>query len=563
MDPITRTCDFIRISRRRRHRAAAGLTIITASLLAAPLAAQTNVADTSEVEQSATQPSDDAVAAYLRARAADADGRVVLAAGDYDAALRGTAADPIVAIRAYREAVRAGDYPLADHAAAILAARDVLPSDAPLLALAAAARANDRAAIARALAALDATPLKILSAPLRAWAALDGGDDPLAALAAQPADTVARRLAQETRALILLVQGRTQDGLAALRPLLGNDQSSNDTRIAAARLLIARGQKASARALLVGDAPPIVALRERPSARVTPGLAFGLSWLLTRVASDLAAGKPSGIGYTLVQAALRADSGNDRARLLLAGALSKEGATDRALAVLDQVDRRGIYAEPAAAGRVQILAEAGRSEEALRLAKPLAAARDAAPGAQQQLADLYLRLDRPRDAVPIYRRLAERAGADWSDWLQYGAALDRAGDWPAARAALEQAYARAPDQPLVLNYLGYALTEHGERLADARAMLERANRLRPDDAAIADSLGWSLFRAGEQARALALIERAAAADPTNAEIGEHLGDVYWTAGRRYEARYAWTAARATAETPEVAARLSGKIANGM
>ncbi|WP_238560079.1 tetratricopeptide repeat protein [Sphingomonas sp. Mn802worker] len=536
---------------------------MTGLLLGTPALAQTNVADTAAVDRADRSVAEPEVAAYLRARVADADGQVALAASDYDAALGASSNDPVVAIHAYREAVRAGDYALADRAAAVLARKGVLPSDAPLLALAAAARANDRAAADRALTALEATPLKILSAPLHAWAALEWKGDPTAALAVQPGDAVARRFVSETRALLLLAQGRSEEGVAALRPLLGNDQSSTDTRIAAARLLIARGDRNLARALLIGDAPPVVALRERPRARIEPGLAFGLSWLLTRVASDLALGNPTGLSYTLVQSALRADPGDDRARLLLAGALSKDGATDRALAVLDQVDARGIHATQAMAGRVQILADAGRTQEALRLAQPLAAARAADPADVQRLADLYLRLDRPGDAAPLYRRLAERAGADWTDWLQYGAALDRGGDWPAARGALEQAYARAPDQPLVLNYLGYALIEHGERMPEAQAMLERAARAEPTDAAITDSLGWALFRRGDVPRALPLVQRAVAADPNNAEIGEHLGDIYWRVGRRYEARYAWTAARATAETPNIAQRLSGKIANGL
>lgn len=529
----------------------------------APALAKTGVTSDATVAGLGAASSDPTLGAYLRARVADADGRVAIAVKDYAAALPASESNALVALRAYREAVQAGDYALADRAAEVLRARGMLPSDASLLALAAAARADDRAAAARALAALDTTPLRILSAPLRAWAALERTGDPDAALAVQPTDAVARRFVAETRALIMIARGRSGVGLAALKPLLGNDQASTDTRIAAARLLIARHKTDLARGLLVGDAPPVVALRERPRARVAPGLDFGLSWLLTRVASDLALGKPNGLTYTLIQSALRADPGNDRARLLLAGALSKDGATDRALAVLEQVDPQGIYAGQAVQGRVQILAEAGRTSQALDLARSLVGASGQVPADVAQLADLYLRLNRPADAAPLYRRLAEREGADWSDWLQYGAALDRAGDWPAARGALEQAYARAPDQPLVLNYLGYALVEHGERMAEAQAMLERAATARPDDPAITDSLGWALFRRGETARALPLIERAAAADPTNAEIGEHLGDVYWRVGRRYEARYAWTAARATAETPDVAERLSGKIANGL
>jgi len=533
--------------------------LIAASSATAETAAKTDVPRVA----SAAGTSDPDVAAYLRARVADADGRVALAVTDYAQALRDTAADSVVAVRAYREAIQAGDFALADRAAVTLARADVLPTDAPLLALAAAARAHDRTAAERALTALDATPLKILSAPLRAWAALEWGGDPFAPLASGSDDAVARRFVAETRALILLAQGRSEEGLAALRPLLGNDQSSVDTRIAAARLLIARRKPDLARALLVSSTPPEVALREQPRWRAEPSLAFGLSWLLTRVASDLALGPPGNLSYTLTQAALRADPANDRARLLLAGALSKDKAADRALTVLGEVDPRGIYAAQATAGRIEVLADAGRTADALRLAEPLGTATDADPADVQRLADLYLRLERARDAAPLYRRLTERAGADWTDWLQYGAALDRAGEWPTARTALERAHALAPDQPLVLNYLGYALTEHGERPAEAQAMLAQAARARPNDPAIADSLGWSLFRGGAITRALPLIERAAAADPVNPEIGEHLGDLYWQLGRRYEARYAWAAARVSAETPAVAQRLSGKIANGL
>ncbi|WP_375270424.1 tetratricopeptide repeat protein [Sphingomonas sp.] len=537
-----------------------------AAIVATPAMARAGVPAVSLAPVSATASEAD-TAAYLRARVADADGRVALAVADYDRALRDAADDPVVAVRAYREALQYGDFALADRAAATLARADVLPSDAPLVMLAAAARAHDRAAAERALTALDTTPLRILSPPLRAYAALEWRGDPDKPLAQPSADAVARRFVAETRALILLARGRGDAGLAALRPLLGNDQSSTDTRIAAARLLIGRGERDRARALLVGDAPPVVALRarvgDRSAAGAEPGLAFGLSWLLTRVASDLALGPPGSLGYTLTQSALRAEPTNDRARLLLAGALAKDAATDRALAVLDAVDPRGIYAAQATAARIQVLADAGRTAEALRLAEPLATGRDADPADVQRLADLYLRLERSRDAAPLHRRLAERAGADWTDWLQYGAALDRAGEWPDARAALERAYALAPDQPLVLNYLGYALTEHGERPAEAQAMLQQAARARPDDPAIADSLGWALFRAGAAQRALPLIERAAAEDPTNPEIGEHLGDIYWRVGRRYEARYAWTAARASAETPSVAQRLTGKISNGL
>lgn len=507
------------------------------------------------------------LSAYMKARAADADGAVDAAARDYARALAAAPADPVVAIRAYREAVQAGDFALADRAAAVLAARDVAPADAALLALAGAARDHDRAAADAAIARLEDEQLRVLAAPLRAWAALEAGGDAFAPLATAPPDAVSKRFVAETRALLLIATRRTDEGLTALRVLLGNDLSSQDNRVAAARLLIGQGRVEAARALLVGADAQIAALRVRvadPSQGVRPTLAFGASHLFTRVASDLAVGRPGPLSFTLLQAALRADPANDRARMLLAGLLAKDGAVDRALAVLDRVPAGSIYAGITASGRVQMLADAGRNDEALAVAQRLGAAPDAPVDDVQRLADLYMRLGRAADAVPSYRQLVERADAnpDWASWLQYGAALDESGRWPEARKALERAVQLGPTEPLALNYLGYALTEHRERLSAAQKLLERAAALRPDDAAIADSLGWAFFMRGKHARALPLIEQAVTADPANAEIGEHLGDVYWQLGRRYEARYAWTAARETAPVEE-AMRLNGKIADGL
>lgn len=500
------------------------------------------------------------LAAYARARVAEADGAVADAARDYAHVLADRPNDTVLALRSYREAVRAGDDALADRAAAALAAQKALPSDAALLALASAAHDGDRAAAMAALARLDGDRLRILAAPLRGWLALEVGGDPFAALATVPDEPVAQRFAAETRALLLVATGRVDEGLAAVRALGGDDLAAFDERVAAARLLIGQGKSDAARALLTEGAG---ALRIEPRRAAKPTLAFGASHLFTRVAADLAAGDAGPLTYTLLRAALRADPGNDRARLLLSGVLARDDALDAGLAVLDAIPADSAYASIAATGRVQMLAEAGRDEAAMAALARLTVAPGAPDGDLQRLADLYMQLDQPARAVPLYKRLVERAGerGDWADWLQYGAALDGAGQWPAARGALERAVALGPDEPLALNHLGYALILHRERMAAAQAMLEKAAALKPDDAAIADSLGWALYLRGQATRALPLVQRAAMADPANAEIGEHLGDLYWQAGRRFEARYAWTAARETAAAPDIA-RLTGKIARG-
>ena len=143
-----------------------------------------------------------------------------------------------------------------------------------------------------------------------------------------------------------------------------------------------------------------------------------------------------------------------------------------------------------------------------------------------------------------------------------GGALDQAGDWPGARAALRRAYTLAPQQPYVLNYLGYALLVRNEEVGEAERLIREAHRLAPDNAAITDSLGWALYRKGQLAEAVPLLEQAAQAEPADVEINEHLGDVYFAAGRRVEARFAWRAASVYAEGA-TATRIAAKMDRGL
>jgi tetratricopeptide (TPR) repeat protein len=444
------------------------------------------------------------LSAYLKARAADAAGRPDLAAASYAKVLAASPADPVVAIRAYREALKAGDMPLATRAAAVLGRAGVAPADAALLPLAEAARQGDTKAASAAISTLATGPLVVLAPSLYAWAAHAEGRDPEPSLATAAKDPVANRFAAETRTLIAAAPTRQP-------------------------------------------------------------LAIGVSRLLTRLASDLAAGEPSPLSIALTQAALRADPRYDGARVLLADALARTEIVDRALIVLDEIGPKSPSAAAAAAARIDILANADRDGEALAAAKNRVDQPGAGAADWQRYADLLLTTGNPADAATYYQRVIAAdadTGGSWAAWLQYGGALDQAGRWPEARDALEKAVARGPAQPLALNYLGFAQVEHGDDIPAALKLLERATRLDPTNASITDSLGWAYHLSGNTVRALPLLETAAQAEPTNAEIADHLGDAYWSVGRHYEARYAWRAALLTAE-PSDTARLTAKITNGL
>lgn len=501
---------------------------------------------------------------YVRARAAAADGAVDVAAAGYAAAMATAPDDEVVAIRAYRNALAAGDMALAVRAAAVLKRSGVAPADVSILDFADALRRRDSAAADDALGRIGAGPLDFLAPVLRAWLAFDHGADPMPLLEKTGDSGLSRRYVAEHRALLLIASNRTEDGVAALQAAVGADPGSLDLRWNAATLLAAKGKRDIALSLLTGDDAVLSGLRARLKKGPKPGIAFGASRAFTRLAADIAGQETQPLSILLTQAALMLDPADDRARLLLADALAGEQAFGRALGALDAVRKDSPFYPATLSERVSLRGKQGDDAGALALAAALAKAPGSSVADQQRYADLLSGQGHEGEAAAIYAEALARAGANasWIQHLQLGGALERAGKWEAALPHLRKAVELAPDQPVALNYLGYAQVERGENIAQATALLERASKLRPDDSAITDSLGWAYYRGGDIAKALPLLEKAAQGEPGSVTINEHLGDAYWRTGRRFEARYAWRAAAIHAEG-EQKTRLSAKLADGL
>jgi Flp pilus assembly protein TadD len=170
------------------------------------------------------------------------------------------------------------------------------------------------------------------------------------------------------------------------------------------------------------------------------------------------------------------------------------------------------------------------------------------------------------EAVTAYDKAIELVGtpvpANWLLFYDRGVALERSHQWPRAEADFLKALELSPDQPIVLNYLGYSWAQQGHNLARARQMIERAAEQRPNDGAILDSLGWVVLRQGNVPGAVKFLERAVELDSEDAEINGHLGDAYWAAGRKDEAQVQWRRALNLNPDPEEAARLRAKLHDG-
>ena len=162
-----------------------------------------------------------------------------------------------------------------------------------------------------------------------------------------------------------------------------------------------------------------------------------------------------------------------------------------------------------------------------------------------------------------WRAAAGRRTRDWPLLYARGIARERSGDWARAEADFLRALELAPEQPYVLNYLGYTWAEQGKNLDRAKAMLLRATELRPQDGNIADSLGWVLFRLGDMPGAVTWLEKAVELESRNSVINDHLGDAYWAAGRQREARFQWRRALTLDPEPEELAKIEAKLRDGL
>ncbi len=144
-----------------------------------------------------------------------------------------------------------------------------------------------------------------------------------------------------------------------------------------------------------------------------------------------------------------------------------------------------------------------------------------------------------------------------------GICEERSHQWPKAEADMKKALELQPDQPHVLNYLGYSWIDQGTNLDDGMKMIKRAVEQRPDDGYIVDSLGWAYYRIGNYDEAVKNLERAVDLKPEDPTINEHLGDAYWHVGRKLEAKFQWSHARDLKPEPEDLPKIEAKIANGL
>jgi len=247
--------------------------------------------------------------------------------------------------------------------------------------------------------------------------------------------------------------------------------------------------------------------------------------------------------------------------------LDSEGQHDAANAIYDGVASSSPMKPTAVVRVAQNLDAMGDRAEALRRLRNIVATRPDDLDAVSVLGDLLRYDEQYVDAVAAYTTALEITGgeapADWRFYYVRGIANERAKLWPAAEADFLKALELNPDQPSVLNYLGYSWIDMDMNLDEALGMIEKAVEAQPQDGYVVDSLGWAFYKLGRIDEAVETLERAVMLRPNDAEINDHLGDAYWKAGRRLEAQFQCKVAKSVDEVGNVAERVGPKLEDGL
>ncbi|MGV8986212.1 MAG: tetratricopeptide repeat protein [Cypionkella sp.] len=258
--------------------------------------------------------------------------------------------------------------------------------------------------------------------------------------------------------------------------------------------------------------------------------------------------------FTLLNArvaiALRPDHVD--AKLMVARILDKLQQFDLAVTAYAAIPEGDPAYVSAVIGQANASIEANRVDEAVVLLKALSEKRPTDVGVLMAYGDTLRRQDHCDTAIGVYGQaialISKPAFGDWPLYYRRGGCEYAQNDWSAAQADYQAALALAPDEPRLLNELGYGYVDRGENLDQALAMIQKAVAGAPDQGYILDSLAWAYFRLGRYQDAVVPQEKASLLMPVDAVVTDHLGDVYWMVGRHREAQYQWH--RALSFNPE-------------
>jgi tetratricopeptide (TPR) repeat protein len=511
---------------------------------------------------------------FLAGQSALNSGRSVEAAKFFDQA-RAETAEPTVAERAFTSALLAGDVQKA--AALAPTGEDAADGAKRLgrLVLAVEAIANGKGKEAQGLLAGDnaSATHRSAAALLAPWAAAQAGD--IEGSLVRPVvrgDRMVEYFGQLGQAALYERAKRYDEAETDFKALASLSSPSDIAVLAYGEFLERRGRKVDALALYADqlardpDSASVKAARSRAEAgkAAPPMLTIreGAANAMLAASASMLSAKQTQMALGYLRLLIRLDPQKDAAWVMVGDLMQGSGDIEAA---------RQAYAHPRPGSAEFSVAQAklawtyqGADDKgtALKLARAAAASGDT--DARVTLADLLRSDEQFAEAVQVLDGvIAQQKTPDWRLLYSRGIAYERLNRWTEGQADLQAALKQRPDEPELLNYLGYSWIDRGEHLAEARAMIEKAVASDPRSGAMVDSLGWAFYRMGDYKKAVEKLEEAVELEAGDPEINNHLGDAYWKVGRKDEALFQWRRVLTLNPDSKIKANAEAKLASGL
>ncbi len=362
-------------------------------------------------------------------------------------------------------------------------------------------------------------------------------------------DTLAKRV-EEQRVSVIRV-------MAEGYQRLGQAQKAKD---ALNHYLSVRGRSPSVEAYLEASAAPP---KITPQLGMAEALYAAAELLLLNDANDYRAQ----VATAYAQTALYLAPDFSMAQRFVGTALAARNHTAESNAMLGSIKKSAPDYLEAQVLIAENYSREDRTNDAVNILRAVAKEKGGWPDVYIAIGDMLRKDKKYSEAVGAYdsaiKAAPEGRPSNWALYYSRGIAYERAKQWDLAEKDFRKALELKPDEPNVLNYLGYSYLDRGEKMAEARKLIETAYAKRPDAAEIMDSLGWMLFTVGEYENAVQHLEKAVEGSPADGTINEHLGDAYWRVGRKSEARFQWQRALSLDIEDSQRTSLQSKIDRGL
>lgn len=311
--------------------------------------------------------------------------------------------------------------------------------------------------------------------------------------------------------------------------------------------------RARARAAAKGAPPTLPTLRQ--------GAAEGL----VACAATFAGERQTQFALAYLRLALRLDPARDEAWVLVGDLLNQSEDPKGAIEAYAHVPPGSPHYASAQSKTAWAWNDMGDKTKALEVAKAASVAAPNDRDASVALADLLRAGGQWNESVAVLDPIIAREDAtpDWRLLYLRAVALEQAKRWPEAERDLKAALKANPDEPELLNFLGYTWIDRNENLAEALGMVQKAVAARPQSGAMLDSLGWAYYRLGDYKTAVEKLEAAVEMEPGDPDVNGHLGDAYWKVGRKTEAEFQWRRVLTLEPDDKQKAEAEAKLKNGL